>query len=323
MPGRVAQLVGESSCTPKGCRFDSQSGHLREATGQFLSHIGDSICLSVCLSPKSIIKYPRVRIFLKIQDNSANWKDTRWKHGQPPFRQKPFPRTQLQTVLRVGNRVTARKSHKQDLQVPTCLLTFYPEFQNSAMHFTRGKYCFLRLRVPLSRKAKATSGAFEYASSYGWESSVRDLGREGGLGHEPGITVPAPVWTGPGACGKPSGDLPGEAGLWTEVPRLGTFATPSTQRRVGISSSGRLWTEVMIWERSLWPPTGTSFSLVHTCSRGLLENESRGSPGCPRTCSPRRALGVSTVLALLGSGAKCSLLFSIYFPILKFLKEQR
>ena len=33
-PGQVAQCVGASSHTPKGCRFDSQSGHLQEATDE-------------------------------------------------------------------------------------------------------------------------------------------------------------------------------------------------------------------------------------------------------------------------------------------------
>ena len=36
-PGGVAQLVGPSSHTPKGCRFDSWSGHGQEATGRCFS----------------------------------------------------------------------------------------------------------------------------------------------------------------------------------------------------------------------------------------------------------------------------------------------
>ena len=36
-PGLVAQLVGASSCTPKGFRLDSQSGRVWEATDMFLS----------------------------------------------------------------------------------------------------------------------------------------------------------------------------------------------------------------------------------------------------------------------------------------------
>ena len=59
-PGWVAQLVGASSCTPKGCRFDSQSGqiprlwvqapvgeHLGGNQSMFLSHI--DVCLSLFL----------------------------------------------------------------------------------------------------------------------------------------------------------------------------------------------------------------------------------------------------------------------------------
>ena len=59
--GRVAQLVGAPSCTPKGCGLRSRSGHIARLQVQslvracmggnqymFLFHI--NVCLSVCLS---------------------------------------------------------------------------------------------------------------------------------------------------------------------------------------------------------------------------------------------------------------------------------
>ena len=63
-PGWVAQLVGTSSCTPKGCRFDFLSGHILgcrldpwsghmwEAANWCFSHQG--FFLSVPLSVKSM-----------------------------------------------------------------------------------------------------------------------------------------------------------------------------------------------------------------------------------------------------------------------------
>ena len=62
-PGWVAQFVGASSHTPKGCGFDSQSGHrprlhvlspIRAHKGGgwsvFLSHVDVSLSLSLSLS---------------------------------------------------------------------------------------------------------------------------------------------------------------------------------------------------------------------------------------------------------------------------------
>ena len=59
-PGQVAQLVGASSCTPKGCGFKSWSGHIARLRVQspvgactrgnqltFLSHIYVSLSLSL------------------------------------------------------------------------------------------------------------------------------------------------------------------------------------------------------------------------------------------------------------------------------------
>ena len=66
-PGRVAQLVGVSSYTPRGCRFDSRSGHrprlwvwspVRVCTrynwSMFLSYSSISLFLSFPLSLKSM-----------------------------------------------------------------------------------------------------------------------------------------------------------------------------------------------------------------------------------------------------------------------------
>ena len=39
----MAQLVGASSCAPKGCGFDPQSGDVQEATDQCFSHIDISL----------------------------------------------------------------------------------------------------------------------------------------------------------------------------------------------------------------------------------------------------------------------------------------
>ena len=47
-PGCVIQLVGVSSCTWKGCRFNSQSGHIWEAAGWCLS-LSISLSLSFFL----------------------------------------------------------------------------------------------------------------------------------------------------------------------------------------------------------------------------------------------------------------------------------
>ena len=64
-PGQVAQLVRTLSCTPKGCGFDSQSGHIPglwirtpaggylEAINQWFSHTDVSLPLSL---PSSLSK---------------------------------------------------------------------------------------------------------------------------------------------------------------------------------------------------------------------------------------------------------------------------
>ena len=67
-PGHVAQSVGVSSHTPKGCRFDSRSGHilgcgldpwlghLWEATNQCFSHTSMFLSLSFSLSKSNLKK---------------------------------------------------------------------------------------------------------------------------------------------------------------------------------------------------------------------------------------------------------------------------
>ena len=44
-PGQVAQLVGASSPTPKGCGFDPWPGHIWEATDGCFLHVDDSLSL--------------------------------------------------------------------------------------------------------------------------------------------------------------------------------------------------------------------------------------------------------------------------------------
>ena len=57
--GRVAPVVGVSSCTPKGCWFNSQLGHMPRVIGsspqltsvQCFSHLSLSLSLSLFSSP--------------------------------------------------------------------------------------------------------------------------------------------------------------------------------------------------------------------------------------------------------------------------------
>ena len=69
----VAQLAGPIICTPKGCRFDFQSGHMPRLRVQALVGVrtgsNQSMFLSVSpftLSLKAMKKCPRVRIKKKI-----------------------------------------------------------------------------------------------------------------------------------------------------------------------------------------------------------------------------------------------------------------
>ena len=61
-PDQVAQLVGVSSCPPKGCMFNFHSGHIRMLQVQSLVrvHVGGNQSMFLSLSKKLI--YPRVRI---------------------------------------------------------------------------------------------------------------------------------------------------------------------------------------------------------------------------------------------------------------------
>ena len=53
-PGRAAQILGTSSCTPKGCGFDPWSGHVWEATDVSLLHQCFSLPLPISLKSISL-----------------------------------------------------------------------------------------------------------------------------------------------------------------------------------------------------------------------------------------------------------------------------
>ena len=87
-PGWVAQLLRESSQSPKGCGFNSPPGRIprlcvrspvRACTGgyqsMFLSHINVSVCLSLPLSPPSSLSIVNKYIPL-VREKNFKWAKT-------------------------------------------------------------------------------------------------------------------------------------------------------------------------------------------------------------------------------------------------------
>ena len=81
-------MLGAPSCTPKGCRFDPQLEHVREATDRCFS-----LTLMFSLSLKSIKIYPRVSIKKKKNKDTEQFHrpqsfpcSRRYVLQQPPIR---------------------------------------------------------------------------------------------------------------------------------------------------------------------------------------------------------------------------------------------
>ena len=68
-PTWLAQLVGASSCIPKVCQFDSQSGHIYKATDKCFSRTLNSLFLFLSLLPLP----PQLPLSLKINKHILGW----------------------------------------------------------------------------------------------------------------------------------------------------------------------------------------------------------------------------------------------------------
>lgn len=144
------------------------------------------------------------------------------------------------------------------MQVPTGLLTFCPESQNSGIHSTRDNTVFSDSVLCFREKQRQHQGVWDTSllmggnclSETGEEEEVSVLSRAS-LSPPWFPTVPSR-----GLVASPAGTCRGRQGCGVLRKSLpGISVTPSSWSRAGFSSPGRLWTEVMIWRRRLPPPT--------------------------------------------------------------------